>query len=316
MGHFRHTLFIQPTRLVKQRWGVFLEAVELSCGVQKLGDVQRDQLREGRVVGDAFEAVQGHLRLAIEVGDVAEVVLGRGLEFALHVQDVVQVDAGLLECFTLEQAVSQFEAELVALGLGQVSNTDVHELLGRPRVILPLVVVVRELPVGLKGERAFWEVGHEPLHPNHGILVVQRQGAHGRMVARVDEIVRFDVVRVVNPRFEGVQGQGVTLLVERFFRTCQFRGAVVCGLGPLGRGLVSNSACGGQADRHGHWGQMGTKGEVGHGSRVFFSKLPSPPGHGWSSELVFQREGVGISCPLGSIAPAEFGAPVDRPTSL
>ena len=90
--------------------------------MQELCDVQRHQLRKGRVVGDALEPVEGHLRLAFEVRDVAEVILGWGLKLALHVQDVVQVHAGFLEFFALEEAVSQLEAEFVAFGLGQIAN--------------------------------------------------------------------------------------------------------------------------------------------------------------------------------------------------
>ena len=184
VGDFSHAFFVEPTRLIQQGRGIVFQLGELTGGVKQLGDVQGNQFLEIGVIRNFFKSVERHLGLALQVGDVREVVLRGCLKFAFHFQDFVQRDACLFELLTFEIAMAQLEAVFVATGLGQVPHADSLEFLGCGAVILSLVVVVRQFPLRFQRQGALGELSNERFHPMNRIPVVQGERAHGGVVGR------------------------------------------------------------------------------------------------------------------------------------
>ena len=199
-----------------------------------------------------------------------EVVLRRGLELAFHLEDFVERHAGLFVLLALEVAVPELEAVLVAAGLRQLAHPNLLKLFGRRRVVLALVVVVGEFPARLEGERALRELRDERLHAVHRVAVVQRQRAHRGVVVGFDIGVARGAGRLSHQRLEGVQRQGVLVVLVGLDGAGVLHGVGVRRRGPLAEG-------GGLGNpNHPHHGRGTKKGmQVGHGVSRIRSKLPS-----------------------------------------
>ena len=115
VSHLDNCGFIQSTRFCQKWRGVVLQSVELPRGMQELGDVQRHQFFEVRVIGDAFKTIECNAGLAIEVSNVREVIFRRGLKASLHIEDVVELHSSFFVALLFKQTVPELEAVLVAL---------------------------------------------------------------------------------------------------------------------------------------------------------------------------------------------------------
>ena len=232
--NFSTALLGQSAGGVKQGRSVGLQFIVLPRGVQELGDVQGDEFGEARFLRDPLETVQRDLRLAIQVGDVSEVILGGRLEVTGNFKHLEQLHPCFLVLLALKVAVPQLEPVLVPTLLGQFPWADLEELLNGLGVVATLVVVIGQFPASFQGEGTFGESLHEGLDAVRGVLVVERHRTHGGVVGCRDVGLARRVFFVCQS-FKGMEGQRKLVVLERLHGPVPFNLTRVHGVGPLRR---------------------------------------------------------------------------------